>query len=58
VGRLKTPLMTRADHDAIGGVEGALAQRAQAIFEDATKKETDTSTVAFFRHLCTRLDAR
>ena len=54
-GRLKTPLMTRADYDAIGGVEGALAKRAQAIFEDATKKETDASSVALFRHLFTRL---
>jgi hypothetical protein len=54
-GRLKTPLMTRADYDAIGGVEGALAKRAQAIFEDATKKETEASSVALFRHLFTRL---
>ena len=54
-GRLKTPLMTRADYDAIGGVEGALTKRAQAIFEDATKKETDASSVALFRHLFTRL---
>jgi hypothetical protein len=55
VGATETPLMTRADHDAIGGVEGALAKRPQAIFEDATKNETDTSTVALFRRLCTRL---
>ena len=54
-GRLKTPLMTRADYDAIGGVEGALAKRAQAIFEDVTKKETDAASVALFRHLFTRL---
>ena len=54
-GRLKTPLMTRADYDAIGGVEGALAKRAQTIFEDATKKEADAASVALFRHLFTRL---
>ena len=54
-GRLKTPLMTRADYDAIGGVEGALARRAQAIFEDVTKKETDAASIALFRHLFTRL---
>ena len=54
-GRLKTPLMTRADYDAIGGVEGALAKRAQAIFEDVTRKETDAASVALFRHLFTRL---
>ena len=40
--RLKTPLMARADYDAIGGVEGALAKRAQAIFDKAThQNETD-----------------
>jgi hypothetical protein len=54
-GRLKTPLMTRADYDAIGGVEGGLAKRAQSIFEDATKKETDAASVALFRQLFTRL---
>ncbi len=54
-GRLKTPFMTRSDYDAIGGVEGALAKRAQAIFEEATKKETDAASVALFRHLFTRL---
>jgi WD40 repeat protein len=32
-----------------------LAKRAQAIFEDETKNETDASTVALFRHLFTRL---
>ena len=53
--RLKAPLMTRADYDAIGGVEGALAKRAQAIFEDVTRKETDAASVALFRHLFTRL---
>jgi hypothetical protein len=54
-GRLKTPLMTRSNYDAIGGVEGAVAKRAQAIFEEATKKETDTTSVAVFRQLFTRL---
>jgi hypothetical protein len=53
--RLKTPQMTRADYDGIGGVEGALAKRAQSIFEDATKKETDAASVALFRQLFTRL---
>jgi WD40 repeat protein len=54
-GRLKTPLMTRVDYDAIGGVEGALAKRAQTIFEDATNKETDAASVTLFRQLFTRL---
>ena len=54
-GRLKTPLMTHADYDAIGGVQGALAKRAQAIFEDVTKQGQDASRVAIFRRLFTRL---
>jgi hypothetical protein len=54
-GRLSAPLMTRADYNAIGGVEGALAKRAEAIFEDATQKGKDTASVALFRNLFTRL---
>lgn len=56
-GRLEKPLMTRADYDAIGGVEGALAKRAQAIFEAVTRNETDAASVALFRRLFTRLVA-
>jgi hypothetical protein len=54
-GRLKAPLMTRAQYEAIGGVEAALAQRAQAIFEEATKNERDAAVAALFRRLFTRL---
>jgi hypothetical protein len=54
-GRLKTPLMTRAEYDAIGGVEGALSKRAQAIFDEATAHGADVSAVALFRRLFTRL---
>ena len=54
-GQLKTPLMTRADYDAIGGVEGALAKRAQAIFDDATHRGKDETAVALYRRLFTRL---
>ena len=54
-GRLKTLLMTRADYDAIGGVEGALAKRAQSIFDVATQNGTDERVVAQFRRLFTRL---
>jgi hypothetical protein len=54
-GRLKTPLMTRVDYDAIGGVEGALAKRAQAIFDGATDQGKDEAAVAQFRRLFTRL---
>ena len=54
-GRLKTPQMTRADYDVIGGVEGALARRSQAIFDARTDQGTDEATVALFRRLFTRL---
>jgi energy-coupling factor transporter ATP-binding protein EcfA2 len=53
--RLKTPQMSRADYDAIDGVDGALAKRAQTIFKDTTKGETDMQAVALFRRLFTRL---
>src|SRR5208337_1460426 len=54
-GRLNSPLMTRADYDAIDGVEGALAKRAQAILEAATDGGEDEAAVALFRRLFTRL---
>ena len=54
-GRLGKPLMTRADYDAIGGVEGALAKRAQAIFNNATEDGKDEQQVGLFRRLFTRL---
>src|SRR5215471_8707161 len=54
-GHLDKPCMTRADYDAIGGVEGALAQRAQAIYERETKKGEDMRAVMLFRRLFTRL---
>jgi hypothetical protein len=53
--RLDKPLMTRAGYDAIGGVEGALAKRAQAIFDQATTVGEDEPQVALFRRLFTRL---
>jgi hypothetical protein len=54
-GRLKTPLLARTDYDAIGGVEGALAKRAQTIFEDATDQGKNEAAVTLFRRLFTRL---
>jgi hypothetical protein len=54
-GRLKTPLMTKADYGAIEGVKGALAKRAQAIFESATDRGENEFVVALFRRLFTRL---
>jgi hypothetical protein len=54
-GRLKTPLMSHADYEAIGSVEGALAKRAQSIFDEATKNGSDETEVTLFRSLFTRL---
>jgi formylglycine-generating enzyme required for sulfatase activity len=54
-GHLEKPRMTRSSYDAIGGVEGAVAQRAQAIYDAATEKGNDTHTVMLFRRLFTRL---
>ncbi len=53
--RLDHHRMTRACYDAIGGVEGALAQRAQAIYDALTAKGDDADAVALFRRLFTRL---
>jgi WD40 repeat protein len=53
--RLERPCMTRAIYDAIGGVEGALAQRAQAIYDALTAKGDDANAVMMFRRLFTRL---
>ena len=53
--RLGRPRMTRAIYDAIGGVEGALAQRAQAIYDALTAKGEDANAVTMFRRLFTRL---
>jgi formylglycine-generating enzyme required for sulfatase activity len=47
--------LTRAIYDAIGGVEGALAQRAQAIFDELTDKGSDAAKAKLFRRLFTRL---
>jgi WD40 repeat protein len=54
-GRLDRRRMTRATYDAIGGVEGALAQRAQAIYDAQTRKGEDQHAVLLFRRLFTRL---
>ena len=54
-GRLEKPLMTRAAYDIIDGVGGALAKRAQAIFNIATQGGKDEPQVVLFRRLFTRL---
>src|SRR5215472_6713559 len=47
--------LTRAGYDAIGGVEGAIAQRAQAIYNQRTTNGEDEHAVTLFRQLFTRL---
>jgi WD40 repeat protein len=47
--------ISRASYDAIGGVEGALAARAQAIFEELTSRGADGPQALLFRRLFTRL---
>jgi len=54
-GRQEKKCVTRAAYDAIGGVEGALAQRAQAAFEELTKNGRDNQQIQLFRRLFTRL---
>jgi WD40 repeat protein len=54
-GGLDSRRMTRAGYDRIGGVEGALAQRAQAIYDTLTAKGEDAHAVTLFRRLFTRL---
>jgi formylglycine-generating enzyme required for sulfatase activity len=53
--RQENKCITRAAYDTIGGVEGALAQRAQAAFEELTKNGTDNQQIQLFRRLFTRL---
>jgi hypothetical protein len=53
--QLKSPIMTHAHYDAIGGVEGALARRAEIIFNAATDGGKNQAAVAVFRRLFTRL---
>jgi hypothetical protein len=54
-GRLDNRCMTRASYDVIGGVEGALARRAQAIYDTETAKGEESHRVMLFRRLFTRL---
>jgi formylglycine-generating enzyme required for sulfatase activity len=53
--RMEQRRVTRASYDAIGGVKGALAQRAQAIFDDLTRNGANSAQVQLFRRLFTRL---
>jgi hypothetical protein len=54
-GRQENGRITRKSYDDIGGVEGALAQRAEAIFATLTENGADTQMETVFRCLFTRL---
>jgi WD40 repeat protein len=54
-GRQQNGKITRTSYDDIGGVEGALAQRAEAIFAAMTENGADAPTAHTFRRLLTRL---
>lgn len=54
-GRQENRTVTRQSYDAIGGVEGALAQRAETIFGKLTGGGADERTVKTFQRLFTRL---
>lgn len=55
--RQQRSCITRASYEAIGGVDGAVAQRAEAIFSSLTKAKEDQEQVLLFRRLFTRLVA-
>jgi hypothetical protein len=47
--------VTRKTYDAIGGVQGALARRAQTIFDTQTRTGTDVHAVKLFQRLFLRM---
>lgn len=53
--RQQRGMITHEAYQAIGRVEGALAQRAQEIFDSLTRKGRDDQVVGVFRRLFTRL---
>jgi WD40 repeat protein len=54
-GRQQNGRVTRRSYDEIGGVEGALAQRAEAIFAAMTEEGTHAPMARAFQRLFTRL---
>jgi len=54
-GRQEKRTITRKSYDTIGGVEGALAQRAEAIFAVLTESGANLQMDKAFQHLFTRL---
>ena len=54
-GRQEQKKITRKSYDEIGGVEGALAQRAETVFAGLTKEGADPEMDKAFQRLFTRL---
>ena len=54
-GRRERRKITRKSYDAIGGVQGALARRAEAIFSEMTENGENGRIQAHFQRLFTRL---
>ena len=54
-GRQERKKITRKSYDEIGGVEGALAQRAETVFAGLTKNGADPAMDKAFQRLFTRL---
>jgi hypothetical protein len=54
-GRQERKKITRKTYDQIGGVEGALAQRAETVFAGLTKNGADPAMDKAFQRLFTRL---
>src|SRR6516162_1857601 len=54
-GRQENSKITRKSYDDIGGVEGALAQRSEAIFATMTENGANPQMAQAFRRLFTRL---
>jgi|GEM_PF-816095 len=54
-GRQERRKIARNSYDAIGGVQGALARRAEAIFAEMTENGANARIEAYFQRLFTRL---
>ena len=54
-GRQERKTITRKSYDEIGGVEGALAQRAETVFAGLTRNGADAAMDKAFQRLFTRL---
>jgi len=53
--RQENSCITRGSYDAIGGVDGAIAKRAESIFAELTDSAKDVEQARLFKRLFTRL---